>query len=92
MEVITFTGSIAAHRPSIAIGEDDYSYTQHMKKLEEEYAKIIPDNKNVAELMAKTFAMRRKEIEEQPQKVSESLKKYPFLKSLDIVCIKQNFQ
>jgi len=73
------------HFPSIAIGEDDHSYADHMTMLEVEHAKIVPDARNVAELMAKTFMKRRKEIEEQPQKVADLLRKYPFLKRLDIV-------
>jgi len=57
--------------PSIAIGEDDHSYADHMTMLEVEHAKIVPDARNVAELMAKTFMKRRKEILKSNHKKSQ---------------------
>ena len=73
-----------------ATGEDNNSHDRHVKLLQMEERKVSPDMNIVADLMKRTFLIRRTGIMDEPQPVYQLLKVYPFLRKYDQV-IQQNY-
>ena len=67
------------------LGEDKASFKIHMSSLKKEHARITPRPHVMADLMKKTFHVRRQEIMTSPTTVTNLLKAYPSLKKYDIV-------
>uniref|UniRef100_A0A8C6S6A6 Sterile alpha motif domain-containing protein 3-like n=1 Tax=Neogobius melanostomus TaxID=47308 RepID=A0A8C6S6A6_9GOBI len=66
------------HMEPIALAEDATSIDAHVKILNSQYQKMIPDHAIVRDRMQQTFVWRQKEIAE-GMSVEETMKKYPFL-------------
>ena len=66
-------------------GEDKISYERHIKQLQIEFAKTRRNPQVVAELMKKTYSLRRAEILEQTSDLTKVLEKFPFLQEIDHV-------
>ena len=71
---------------SAPAAEDEASHLKHVKKLQLEERKVSPDRNVVADLMNRTFHLRRCEILKQPQLIQQLLKTYPSMKRCDQVC------
>ena len=68
-----------------ATGEDKNSHDRHVKLLQMEEKKLSPDLNIVADLMKRTFSIRRAGILDEPQPVYQLLKVYPSLRRYDQV-------
>lgn len=66
-------------------GEDKVSHDRHVKLMQLEERKVSPDVNILADLMKRTFPIRRAEIIDEPQPVNELLKVYPSLRRCDQV-------
>ena len=63
-----------------ATGEDKNSHDRHVKLMQLEERKVSPDLNILADLMKRTFSIRRTEIIDEPQPVHQLLKAYPSLR------------
>lgn len=72
--------------PPIADGEDEASHDRHVKVLSLEFKKGKPNKHAVAELMKRTFSVRRQRILTAPLSMESLLKTYPPLKQYNQVC------
>ena len=63
-----------------ATGEDKNSHDRHVKLMQLEERKVSPDLNILADLMKRTFSIRRTEIIDEPQPVYQLLKVYPSLR------------
>lgn len=73
--------------PLIPCGEDKASHLRHVKLLQQEERKLVPNKGVVSDLMGRTYPFRRQEIEDHPLPVEELLKTYPSLKRSEQVAI-----
>ena len=71
--------------PSIPCGEDKASHLRHVKLLQQEERKLVPNKGVVSDLMKRTYPFRRREFLEQPLPITELFKIYPSLKRSDQV-------
>ena len=71
--------------PDIPKGEDDVSFERHNRILCTEWSKTNRNAMLIKELMDRTFAMRRREIVDNPCDVQSLFKKFPFLQQSDQV-------
>ena len=67
------------------VGEDSVSYERHIKQLQAEFSKTRRNPQVVAELMTKTFPMRRAEILQQTCDVTKIFERFPFLQDVEYV-------
>jgi hypothetical protein len=75
------TGRMLLTVPDIPIGEDETSFTRHNKLIKYEMSKGNKKNLVVLnDLIAQSFAMRRRDILDNSYHVNITLEKYPFLK------------
>ncbi|XP_034027535.1 sterile alpha motif domain-containing protein 3-like [Thalassophryne amazonica] len=68
------------HMEPVTLTEDATSIDAHVKILNSQYQKMIPDHAVVQDRMQQTFAWRQKEIAE-GMSVEDILTKYPFLRT-----------
>lgn len=73
--------------PLIADGEDEASHDRHVKVLSLEYKKAKPNKHSVADLMKRTFAVRRQRILNAAVSMESLLKTYPPLREYNQVCM-----
>ena len=81
-------GSMVLTIPDVPVGEDETSFTRHNKQIKSEMAKGHKKNNVVLDdLIAQSFAMRRRDILDNSYHVNVILEKYPFLRHPSQVCI-----
>ena len=68
-----------------ATGEDKNSHDRHVKLIQLEERKVSPNLNVLADLMMRTFSIRRIGIVDEPQPVNQLLKVYPSLRRYDQV-------
>ena len=66
---------------------DDATYKLHLKELEKQWLKKTKSKSALSSLMAETSANRHKWIVEEKPSVLEVTRKFPMLKTFDMVCI-----
>lgn len=76
------------HTKAFCTGEDEVSFSRHVKALQAEFKKARPNQAVVSELMSSSFSLRRKDIIENPRDLKSILDKYPFLGKTDEVGFK----
>ena len=65
--------------PTLPAGEDAVSFARHCRVLQAEYKKTTHNLQTVADLMKRTFALRREDILAHSYSLDEIFEKYPFL-------------
>ena len=73
-------------RPTIPPGEDAVSFERHTKALQIEFRKTNRNSQVIADLMDRSFALRRAEIEEKNYDVGRLFNRFPFLQEAQHVC------
>lgn len=68
--------------PTLPKSEDEASYARHIKRLQLEGKKLLPDKHVITTLMDVTYPLRRQEILEKSKRIIEMLKVYPPLKNI----------
>ncbi len=71
--------------PVLCPGEDSVSFGRHAQVLQTEFNKTRRNQQVVAELMDRTFPMRRKEILEKDTDLNHIFQSFPFLQEIDQV-------
>ena len=71
--------------PTLPAGEDAVSFARHCRVLQAEYKKTTHNPQTVADLMKRTFALRREDISTHSYSLDEIYEKYPFLQESEQV-------
>lgn len=77
----------AVKTPICPPGEDAVSYERHTKALQMEYKKTNRNGRVIDDLMERSFALRRAEIEEKNYVVETLFNRFPFLQEVDQICV-----
>ena len=75
----------APKQPTLPAGEDSVSFARHSRVLQAEYKKTTHNPQTVADLMKRTFALRREDILAHSYNLDELYEKYPFLQECEQV-------